>query len=196
MDLSFVIITKGARQSWLEKAVLSIKHQNIPHHEVIVVGKCENLEGIIYVEDLEKGKPRNKGVEIAKYHNIVFIDDDVELLNGWYPAIKNFGEDWDLLGFRLLDKNGLRWKFDYVHADENFKPHPKPYSEAPNARIYCSTSNLLVKKCVFDTIKFRDTYYGEDMLFGLDCNSAGFKLKFCYDAIGTHYFSELGREKV
>lgn len=195
MDLSFVIITKGARQSLLEKAVLSARAQKIPNSEIIVVGKCDSLEGIIYVEDLEKGRPRHKGVEIAKYRNIVFIDDDVELLDGWYPAIKNFGNDWDLLGFRLLDKDGKRWKVDYVCADENFKPRPKPYGEAPDVRTYCSTSNLLVKKYVFDAIKFRDTYYGEDMLFGLDCNEAGFKLKFCHDAIGVHYYSELGREK-
>ena len=116
MDISFVIITGGNKPDHVKRLLASIKKQGIKNFESIIVGntkglsvdlfslglsspKCNVIKTIEKQEAAQKGElgvMRNAGCWMAKFENIVILDDDLLLTEGWYDNLLKFKEEYDI----------------------------------------------------------------------------------------------------
>jgi glycosyltransferase involved in cell wall biosynthesis len=115
MSHSFCIITGGDRYDLIRTAIESIRAQNIPKYEIIVVGKHHVEPDIEYIEAEEAAAAgrlsamRNMAVARARYENIVILDDDIILSPDWYQAFLAFGKPFDILTSQVRVPDGSRY---------------------------------------------------------------------------------------
>jgi hypothetical protein len=132
MNFTFGIVTnatKGVSEN-LIKVIESIQKEEIPQHEVIVVGtkgqlvnKLPGKVRIVDFDDTRKKKgwitaKKNAVTRHAKYDNIVYQHDYVTLCDGWYEGWKKFGDKFSLCMNPILNKDGTRFR------DWSMFPHP------------------------------------------------------------------------
>ncbi|MCZ7623552.1 MAG: glycosyltransferase family 2 protein [Candidatus Kuenenia sp.] len=104
MNASIIIPTRN-RSKWLTSAIQSFAEQDFPssQYEIIVVdnGSTDNTgeiteraallnkNNIRYIYEPEPGllSGRHRGMSEAKGEILVFVDDDIEAVNGWLSAI-------------------------------------------------------------------------------------------------------------
>ena len=115
MQITFGIITNNT--SNLKPVLDSIRAQNIPEYEIIVIGgsdlKQPNLRQFRFREDIKPmwiTRKKNMITEKAKYDNIVYMHDYVTLDSNWYKGFLEFGEDWDICMNKILMHNGRRYR--------------------------------------------------------------------------------------
>ena len=118
---TFGIITVGKRNEWVRKFISSVREQNIPHYEIIIVGTWNDPEvdkkDITYIHFTQKDdkgwitKKKNIAFKKAKYNNVLILHDRFYLDKNWYSGIKKYGNSWDGIFFPIIDKNGK----EYVH---------------------------------------------------------------------------------
>ena len=126
MKFTFGIITADVVSL---QVIDSIRKQNIPEYEIIVVGGSKpkwwgeenHYEGIKYIPfDESSGKytvKKNIITKNAKYENIVFTHDYVEFLDGWYEGFLKFGNDWDICMNVFHNLDGSRFR-DWCSWDD------------------------------------------------------------------------------
>lgn len=145
------------------------------------ITELSNCNYVLLDQNIGRSAIRNKLVEIAKYECLLFIDSDMLLLNDSY--IKKYMStisDYDVVygGISYLnqcndDNKLLRWKYGIEREalDVNTREH-KPYLSAK----FC---NLLIRKSVFNTIKFDEQikeYGHEDTLFSIEMAASNLKV--------------------
>jgi hypothetical protein len=115
MQFTFGIITNNT--SNLKPVLASIRAQNIPEYEIIVVGgsklKGANIHHIKFNEDIKPmwiTRKKNEIVKKAKYDNIVYMHDYILLGDDWYKGFLEFGDDWDICMNIILMHNGRRYR--------------------------------------------------------------------------------------
>ena len=98
MDFTFGIITDGSNDNFVREVVGSIRNQNIPNHEVIVVGGGDVYGGgavhIPFDETIKDGwitRKKNIITRESKYENIVYMHDYIALCDGWYDGYVKYG---------------------------------------------------------------------------------------------------------
>lgn len=118
MKFSFGIITLEGHDQFVPAVVQSIRQQNIPEHEIIVVGgsptECDKQ--ILFNESAKSGwitRKKNLITQNAKYENIVYLHDYVYLCSDWYQGFLQFGENWDVCMTRILNFDCTRYR-DWV----------------------------------------------------------------------------------
>jgi len=95
-----VICTWNSNKPWFKRCLYSIKRE-IPICHLIVVdrfskdGTQETIrrlfpEAIIIESDLNLGRARAEAIKYVDTEWFVFVDDDIELFNGWYKTIKTY----------------------------------------------------------------------------------------------------------
>jgi predicted O-methyltransferase YrrM len=112
MDFTFGIVTDGKD---IQRIVDSIRKQNIPKYEIIVVGKTD-VKGVIQIpfdETKPLTKKKNLIAQVAKYENIVFLHDYVELSPEWYEGFVKFGNSFEVCVNKILTIDGRRFR-DHV----------------------------------------------------------------------------------
>ena len=110
MNVSIIIPTRN-RSKWISSAIQSFVKQDFPssQYEIIVVdnGSTDNTREITehavslnknnirYIYEPEPGllSGRHRGASEAKGDILVFVDDDIEAVNGWLSAIMAEFED-------------------------------------------------------------------------------------------------------
>ncbi len=102
MNFSFGIITNGYEDLRINQIIDSIEKQNITSYEIIIVGnskvKRKNTQIIEFDESILPAwitKKKNIVTEIARFENIVYLHDYIELVDDWYAGFLKFGDNFD-----------------------------------------------------------------------------------------------------
>lgn len=194
---SFVIITDGKDVAQTNRLLESIRAQDIPDYEIILVGKVDefanryDLLKISAAGLAERGKIsslRNIGCANSLYSRLVVLDDDYYLHPGWYEAMVAYGDDWKVLSCRIECPDGSRywdWK-TYRDSDGN---HLIPYDDADNPDVSISGGLILLKADVFSQVQWDDNrgfYEFEDVDYSNRLKQSGYKFKINPSAVVTH----------
>jgi hypothetical protein len=117
MDFTFGIITAGGFDEYISDIVDSIRLQDIPCYEIIIVGssnvKGDDIQTIPFDESKKKGwitRKKNIICELAKYENIVLLHDYVKLEKGWYDGFLEFGNAFEFCVTRIKTVDGKRFR--------------------------------------------------------------------------------------
>lgn len=111
----------------MELVVSSILQNNIPHHEILVVGDVQHVwdsevgRSVVHVvhnEDWEMQnwitRKKNFVFEQAQFEVVVILKDYLALTPRWYQAFKAFGTDWDVQMHQISTTSGERF-LDWMH---------------------------------------------------------------------------------
>ncbi len=203
--LSFCIPTNGKR---IQKTLLTIKSiqkqkwYSIPY-EIIITGDVDNFKNIEGISILDKKQEahsrkvaalRNAAAEKAQYENIVFCDDDVILSEDWLDStIKHsLNNSWEVLGNRVLSPDGTRY-WDRA----TLTPHTlvEYDHDAADRSLYQSSAFFMVRKDVFDKVKWDETKLvfsdkeggiPEDVQYSLDLIKGNYQIHFNKNSLVWH----------
>ncbi len=133
---------------------------------------------VIYIENQQnKGRAsiRNQFLEFASQSFLLFIDGDSEVISPTflsdYIQYINANETFVLCGASVYRKNKpdrnhlLRWKYSVIRESKSIEERLK------NPNLGFKTNNFLIRKTVFEKVKFNESLKGyghEDTLFGFD----------------------------
>ncbi len=193
MRLSVIIATKD-RAGYLERALASLASQIAPpSFEVIVVdnGSTDWTHAVVehesrrerfpilYVYEAEpnRGRARNRGIEQASGHIVLFIDDDVVLPPGFLAAHE-----------AAHTAAGLVVNGPILNVP-SYEERPRP-SFAHYSRAFLCTCNVSLSKQSLDAVGgFDESFhlYGwEDTELGVRLRESGMQWRFAWDAYLWH----------
>jgi glycosyltransferase involved in cell wall biosynthesis len=192
--ISFCIITGGTRPQLLDTLIRSIRAQEIPEYEIIVVGRHRDEPGIttIHREDYAAagrlGAMRNLAVRKARHENIVMLDDDIVLSRDWYSNFRAYGEAFDILTSQVRLPNGGRY---WDHATCNGPLGQQLLEEDEEAENLYMTGGggWVMKQRVAWTVRWddwRSTYESEDIDFADRCHIKGFRVSHNHRSVVFH----------
>ncbi len=192
MDFSVVIATKD-RARYLERALVTLQMQrDAPPFEVIVVDNGSSDETGSVVErfalgsapvrylampEPNRGKARNRGVEIASGRYLLFCDDDVALPQRWIAA------------HAAAHDGGERVVNGPILNVPSYEDRPMPKA-ANYSRAFLCTCNASVSRAAFAKAggfdESFDLYGWEDTELGVRLRVAGLRWRFAWDAYLWH----------
>ena len=174
MDFTFGIITTGDNDDFIKIIIESIKQNNIPNYEIIIVGNTciQNTDIITIINFDEKIKhgwitrKKNIIIEKSKYENIVLLHDYVKFNPDWYTGFLKFGDNYDLCINPIKNTYGNRFRdytlfpstVDYLNIDYSpvdIDPYFAEYCLLPydfendiktNKYMYISGAYYVIKK--------------------------------------------------
>ncbi len=200
---SFCVISAGKRPEKLARLIKSIHKQNIPAYEIIVAGVAQPRADIVQVampEAAQSGKIatlRNAAAERSRYDHLVFVDDDVVFLDGWYAELAPHVEKYDLLSTRFLNLDGTRfWDWSTIGGP---KGHVMLDYDEWDPYIYLTGGLLVTSAKVWETIRWDDRRginQFEDVDFSKRAREAGFKFFCCRASVAVHddpRYTQIGR---
>jgi len=161
MSLTFGIITAGGNESFIHEMISSIRIQNIPFYEIIIVGGPSVWDSSIYHipfdESVKKGwitRKKNIICQEAKYDTVVLMHDYVTLDSGWYEGYLKYGFNFSICVNPVLSPNRYRF-LDYclfqnfnggIFNDGHLLPYSYKASKAINKIMYISGTYYIIKK--------------------------------------------------
>ena len=174
MDISFVVITNGAKPKELKLVLESIRHQKIKNYEIFVTGDVSKIEPDLSNKILNKephffGGPedwtfseakkaadtgnlaemRNVGCKLAKYENIFLLDDDMILSSDFYENLLEYGNDFDILTSQVRLPDGTRF-WDHCCYQDPKRGHILLEEDENAENLYMSGGMAwMMKKDVF-----------------------------------------------
>jgi len=182
MNFTFGIITSGKENERVKIIIDSIRKQQIPNYEIIIVGGKNEFEGsdIIHIEFDEKIKPKwitkkkNLITENSNFENIVFLHDYIVLNEGWYNGQILAGNDFNIRMDKIINIDGTRFR------DWTLWPHNNNFMDELVGRkclipydmlnltkyMYISGSYWISKKYVMEKYPLNEKLtwgYGEDV---------------------------------
>ncbi len=214
MNISFIIITGGLKPKHVKRLITSIRKQEIPEYESIIVGNVDKLcidpmslgstvKTISLVDAASKGElgvMRNAGCRHARYENIVILDDDLLLTKDWYKNLLLFEKQYDILTCQIrLPDGGRYWDHACYQSPKNGHVTLEHYEE--DDHLYMSGGcSWLMKSYVFDKIQYDSSEiynmsnmkdysegkHNEDTYFAKRCRDAGFKIDHNHKSVSFH----------
>jgi glycosyltransferase involved in cell wall biosynthesis len=202
--ISFCIPTNGKRPDKTELTIKSIKAQVGKPVEIILCGDIDNfkhIEGVTLIDKKEEAHSRkvallrNKAAQNAKFDVIAWCDDDVILDKEWMKKTIEYSSQngWNVLGNKVFNPDGTRYwdrallnphiMVDYDHPEDD-------------KRLYQSSAFFLIRKEVFDKVKWDETklvyadkegQIPEDVQFSLDLIKNNVILSFNKNSLVWHY---------
>lgn len=168
MRISFGVLTKNNQHN-VNRIVDSIISQRIPEFEIFITGSIQdewNQENITILEnetDNEKNhitKKKNDIIRMARYEIVVIMKDYLQLSEGWYKGVLAFGECFDILMNKIVDKRGRRyldwiWENPRVGDGRNI-----PYHVADHPKMFAPGAFTMAKKYVFEDFMFNEKMVG------------------------------------
>ena len=214
MDFTFGIC-KSPNSSNIEKIVDSIRQQNIPHYEIIIVGENIDINGsdiikINFIENTKQNwitKKKNLITKNAKYENIVFLHDYIIFDDNWYDGQLISGNNFNIRMDKIENYDGSRyrdwciWPNNENFMDDIIKRNILiPYNITHLSKyMYISGAYWVAKKKVMEDYPLNEELIwgeGEDVewskkvrqniMFDMNTNSKVKLLKLHYN----HGFSE------
>jgi len=125
VKFTFGVCSTPGNEQRIKNILASIEKNKIPSAtcEVVVVGNISPLGyspidvRIFPFDESKKSgwitKKKNIITEKAKFENIVYMHDYIVLEDGWYKAMCDYGNEWDLLMNRIINIDGSRYR-DWV----------------------------------------------------------------------------------
>ena len=208
--VSIIIPTTG-HVKFIKGLVESVNKLDYPKkkYELILIGDEETellnisskkandygIKTIVKYKPFAAGKKRNIGVELASGDIIAFTDDDTILREDWLNnAINHLNDNTNYVGVggpNFTPKEGLpfakavgrifgsKFLFSFRYTIGHSKP--KEIEHNP-------TCNYIIKKEVFETVKFHDTLWpGEDAEFDIRLIKNGFKILYAPNVVVWHH---------
>ncbi|NUM33609.1 MAG: glycosyltransferase [Candidatus Brocadiae bacterium] len=178
----FVIISVGM-SDYLEPMIQTIRGSYplilVDNSDDALLSPLSKKYEIYYIHEMTKGvsAARNAGSELAKlYDYIFFLDDDLELIDGWKETLEKIlvdEKEYDCVGGRVIakyDKNiRVPEKYSYLVGEKNLGNQEKKV-----VQDYIGGCNLLIRKKLFFEVGKFNTNFGhrngkiglnEDVLF-------------------------------
>jgi glycosyltransferase involved in cell wall biosynthesis len=194
MALSFCIITAGKKPEITRLVLKSIKVQNIPDHEIIVVGDYQPEPGIIFIEARASarngrlGEMRNLGVAQTKFANIIILDDDIILSPSWYSDFLSYDHPFDILTSQVRVPDGSRY---WDHATVGGpRGHIVLSENEEDEHVYMTGGGgWVMKDHVAKNVAWdegRAFYEGEDVDFSRRCQAQGYKISHNHKMLVFH----------
>ena len=198
MRLSVVIATKD-RARYLERALDSLRRQvGALEFEVVVVDNASTDETrevaqgygalgefavhYVYEGEPNRGKARNRGIEVAQGEIVAFCDDDVQLPAGWLAA-HDAAQRASSRGGSVAVVNGP------ILNVPGYGDRPKP-TPANYSRAFLCTCNVSVPRAALAAAGGFDEafrlYGWEDTELGVRLREGGARWKFAWDAYLWH----------
>lgn len=163
MNFTFGIITSKESNQWVPQMIESIKKQNIPNYEIIIVGESgveddAHIKNIPFDESIKAKwitKKKNLITQNAKYDNIVYTHDYHIFDDNWYQGYLAHGDDFKVCLNVIYNNDGSRYR-DWTWWDWNSLMLPNcehllPYNETRCSRwMYVNGSYWVAKKHVME----------------------------------------------
>jgi len=188
IDFTFGIITAGGADANLEKIVQSIKYQNIPNYEIIIIGetcvKGEFIRVIPFDETIKKAwitRKKNIIAQEAKYDNIVLLHDYVEFCLGWYEGFLRFGNNFKICVNKITNLSGKRFRDfclfkEFLPTDSTLLPYSAKLTPSLSKLAYISGTYYVIKRDVARLYPLDERLawnQGEDVLFSQTLSKNG-----------------------
>lgn len=134
MNFTFGIVTNFSFEPLLLNLISSIEKQQISNYEILLVGCIEDannydsyvnnrsIQIIEFDETIKNGwitKKKNLIVKNAKFENIVFLHDYLELGDDWYEGYLKFGDEFEVVTNKILNKDLTRFR-DWTISPQNY----------------------------------------------------------------------------
>ena len=180
MKFTFGIVTAGTTN--LPKIIESIRAQQIPDEDIIVVGGSDPNMGIRHIpfdETVKKGwisRKKNLITNNARHENIVFMHDYFYLDEDWFRGFQLFGNQWDICMNMIINADGYRYRDWCIYSDPDHcypktGPHKHmafvvPYFYDKTKYMYISGGYWVAKKSVMEKHLLNETLgwgEGEDV---------------------------------
>jgi len=163
MNISFVVISNGAKVDKTILVLKSIFYQNVPEYEILLCGKfpidsipAEISKKINYIKEYKGaadgrlGDMRNRACAHAQYDNITVLDDDMVLSMNWYKNLLKLNDDFDILTSKVILPEGTRF-WDHTCYQSPKYGHVILEASESDGNLYMSGGQAWVmKKHVFE----------------------------------------------
>jgi len=163
MPITFGIITNQQAEAFLRATIESIKTQNIPVYEILVVGDCTlddpAIRKIPFDESVKKGwitRKKNIICEEARHEIIVLLHDYVKLDAGWYEGFLRFGDEFqfcitpirNIHGGRFRDFTIYPWGLRAPFQERCLLPYEVQIPDHSRKLLYISGAYYVIKRSV------------------------------------------------
>jgi hypothetical protein len=153
--------------------IIIIDDCSLDHFKQLNCATCKESIYIQLLQNVGRARIRNLFLEHANYKNLLFLDCDGFIIDNnfienYLIVIKKVPFDV-ICGGRTYPEQKPNRKY-LLNWEHGIKKESKPYEERrKNAYQSFMTNNFIIKKSVFETIRFDEkitTYGHEDTLFG------------------------------
>jgi hypothetical protein len=119
MEFTFGILTSKLSENYLIDVLDSIYSQNIPKFEILLIGETnkkftnKNITHINFDETQRKGwitKKKNIITDKARFENIVYMHDYLNLEDNWYSGFVKHGNNFQVCTNKILTKDNQRYR--------------------------------------------------------------------------------------
>ena len=187
LEFTFGIITAGGADANIERIIQSIKRQNIPKYEILIVGetcvKGDYIRTFPFDETIKAAwitKKKNIIAQEANYENIVLLHDYVEFCPGWYEGFLTFGNEFKICVNKITN-NGKRFRDfclfkEFLPTDSTLLPYSCKLSPRLSKLAYISGTYYVIKREVARRYPLDERLswgQGEDVLFSQELSRAG-----------------------
>jgi hypothetical protein len=163
MEFTFGILTAGNNNGMIQTIVDSIRNQNIPNYEILIIGNCDisgnDIRLLPFDETIRHTwitKKKNILAQEANYENLVLLHDYVMFEENWYKGFLEFGNNFLFCTTQIKDNDGSRFidysfhPFYVMCLDPRFeKGCLLPYDFVPsrhaNKLLYISGTYYIIK---------------------------------------------------
>jgi hypothetical protein len=193
-NITFGIITAGKRNAMLNQIVASIMKLGIPNYEILISGEITaetaNTISIHFPEAAREGRlgaMRNRILEKAKFETIVIGDDDITYDENFYKALRQYGDNFNIMCPKIQNADGSRY-WDWAVYGAPTGHHLIPYNE-DSEYTYITGGMCIIRKEITDKVKWNENlgfYENEDISFSGIIKRAGYQLKSNPQAIVIH----------
>lgn len=199
---SFCVIAGGQRPDKLQRLIDSIHALAIPRYEIIVAGIVNPRDDVTCLnlgEAALNGRTsvlRNAAAASSRYQHLVFCDDDIVLLPGWYHGIAQALQAADIAVGKLLNSDGTR-HWDWACIDGSAGHVMRAYG-TPDPDLYLTSGLLALRASVWEANPWdiqRGYRQDEDVEFSQRLLRSGYSVRCCEDSVAVHdddQYTQLG----
>lgn len=183
--ISFCLAATGRAPSLLRAALESVRRQHVEACEILVAGTTEHLPGVRLLPCEEAayagrvGHLRNLMARASTGIRLAILDEDVILAPGWYAALEQVREPFDILTSRVLLPDGTRhWDHAAHTADKGLRLLGD--SEADTRAVPIGGGAWVMTRAVAEAVSWADVpeaFVESDADFGLRCLAKGFAVR-------------------
>lgn len=204
-------IQKNTPERWYE--IIIIDNQSTDGTREFLQ-KTKNVKTISNDDNLGFSKACNQGAEAAENEFILFLNNDIKVVEGWLePLLKIMVDDPDVavVGSKLLYPDGKIQHAGVITVDDMVTNRPLDpwhiyyrldgtFAEANKAREYSAVTGacLLTRKSIFQKLGGFDPAFWngyEDVDYCYKIRAAGFKIVYQPKSVAIHYESKSGSER-
>ncbi|MFX1496012.1 MAG: glycosyltransferase [Promethearchaeota archaeon] len=189
--VSIVVPIKN-RGNFLPSLIKNLQDLNYPKYEIIIVddGSTDNtkdllkksqIKSILLTKSVGSAEARNLGIRQAKYKVIALTDSDCFVSRNWLRNLVPFLNKYDIVGGKVLFCDKSERKLN------PFSQNDEVIIRKDSNINFLNTSNMLLKKDVWNLAGGFLSYRIEDLEFSWRSIKKGFKLIYVPKGLVIHY---------